>query len=109
MKQYMIDQLREGDFHKLENYLNSHAEASDLPGIYWLPISAELYENTQQEHKDCQPFYFAVNLDRRAISFELLVRTRKRLHCSCIQYASQKQREYILDYADELFEKLSLP
>ena len=108
MKQYMIDQLREGDFEKLQDYLNSNAEPADLPGIYWIPMPELLYEKMQQEHTECHPFYFAVNLDRQAVSFELLIRTRNRLHCTCIQYANQNQRDYILDFADGLFETLKL-
>ena len=108
MKQYLIDQLREGDFLKLEDYLNTNAEKGDLPGIYWVPIPKTLHEKSQQEHSDCQPFYFAINLDRQSISFELLIRTRTRLRCGCIEYASQNQRDHILNYADGLFEKLNL-
>ena len=108
MRQYVIDQLREHDFLKLEDYLNSNAEPGDLPGIYWIPIPEMLHENLQRQHTGCQPFYFAINLDRQSISFELLVRTRSRLRCGCIQYATPKQRDYILDYADRLFERLSL-
>ena len=108
MKQYVIDQLRESDFLKLEDYLGNNSEAGELPGIYWIPLPESLLETTQLEHPDCQPFYFAANLDLNAVSFELLIRTRSRLRCACIQYASQKQRDYILDYADGLFEKLNL-
>ena len=108
MKQYVIDQLREQDFLKLDNYLSSNSEAGDLPGIYWAPMPEPLHEELQQEHTDCQPFYFAINLDRQSISFELLIRTRNRLRCNCIQFASRDQRDYILAYADGLFEKLEL-
>ncbi|MBW1981833.1 MAG: hypothetical protein JRJ12_11490 [Deltaproteobacteria bacterium] len=108
MKQYVIDQLRESDFHALENHLDHHAEQGDLPGIYWVPIPELLYEAVQREHSSCQPFYFAINLHRNSISFELLVRTRQRLRCSCIQYASQRQRQHIMDYADDLFDELNL-
>ena len=108
MKQYVIDQLREKDFLKLAQYLEKTTEAGELPGIYWIAIPAELYEGQQQAHTDCQPFYFAVNLDMNSISFELLIRTRTRLRCGCIQYANEKQRNYILNYADRLFEKLNL-
>jgi len=93
---------------KLEDYLNKNSEAGELPGIYWIPVPESLLETTQLEHTDCQPFYFAVNLDLNSIRFELLIRTRRRLRCGCIQYASQKQREYIIKYGDELFEKLGL-
>jgi hypothetical protein len=108
MKQYVIDQLREYDFFALEAHLNDHAERGDLPGIYWVPIPRELYEASQSEHTNCQPFYFAVSLDRRAISFELLIRTRLRLRCGCIRYANRTQRDYILAYADGLFDQLKL-
>jgi hypothetical protein len=108
MKQYVIDQLRENDFLQLEDYLNNNSEAGELPGIYWIPIPESLLERTQLDHSDCQPFFFAVNLDLNSISFELLIRTRSRLRCGCIQYASQEQRDYILNYADQLFEKLNL-
>ena len=108
MKQYVIDQLRENDFLQLEDYLNNNGEAGELQGIYWITLPESFLERTQLDHSDCQPFYFAVNLDPNSISFELLIRTRSRLRCGCIQYASKKQRDYILAYADGLFEKLKL-
>ena len=108
MKQYVIDQLREQDYLKLDDHLQINSEAGELPGIYWVPMPEALHEKLQQEHADCQPFYFAINLDRQSISFEMLIRTRDRLRCGCIQYANQEQRDYILDYADKLFERLNL-
>ena len=108
MKQYVIDQLRENDFLQLEDYLNNNGEAGELQGIYWITLPESFLERTQLDHSDCQPFYFAVNLDPNSISFELLIRTRSRLRCGCIQYASKKQRDYILAYADGLFEELKL-
>ena len=108
MKQYVIDQLRENDFLKLEDYLNKNSETGELPGIYWIHLPNSLLQTTQLEHTDCQPFYFAVNLDLNSIRFELLIRTRSRLRCACIQYASQKQRDFIINYADQLFDKLGL-
>jgi len=108
MKQYMIDQLRENDFVQLEDYFNNNSEAAELPGIYWIPLPKSLLEKTQLDHPDCQPFYFAVNLELTSICFELLIRTRSRLRCGCTQYASKKQRDYILAYADGLFERLNL-
>jgi hypothetical protein len=108
MKQYVIDQLRENDFQRLEEYLSRHAEAGELPGIYWIPLPERLYGKYQQEHTACQPFYYAINMDRLTISFELLIRTRNRLRCGCIGYATPEQRQYILDYADRLVEELKL-
>ena len=40
--------------------------------------------------------------------FGLLIPTRQRLRCNCIDYADKDHREYILIYADKLFEKLKL-
>jgi hypothetical protein len=47
MKQYVIDQLRDGDFLKLEDYFNGNSEAGDLPGIYWVLVPESLYGELQ--------------------------------------------------------------
>jgi hypothetical protein len=46
MKQYVIDQLREGDFLKLEEYFDGNSEAGDLPGIYWVLVPESLFGET---------------------------------------------------------------
>ncbi len=108
MKQYVIDQLRESDYEKILEFLKKNADASEFGDIFWVMLPAELYSDIQREHKQCHPFWFAVNLSLNQVDFELLTRTRQVLRCACIGYADVKQREYIMDYADRMLEELDI-
>ncbi len=71
-----------------------------------LPV--ELYSDIQKEHKQCHPFCFAVNLSSNQADFELLIRSRRILRCTCMSYSDSKQRDYIMDYADRMLEELNI-
>jgi hypothetical protein len=71
-------------------------------------LPPEFYSETQREHSECHPFYFAVNLAWSDVAFELLIRTRQVIRCSCIAYATQEQRDYIIHFADHMIEELKL-
>lgn len=108
MKQYVLDQLREEDHAAIGSYLRNHADPSILEGVYWMDIPEDLYTEVQRDHPQCRPFYFAVNLDSTRVSFELLIRSRQILRCSCIGYASPEQREHILSFADRMLDELKI-
>ncbi|MFZ2445143.1 MAG: hypothetical protein WAW37_02180 [Syntrophobacteraceae bacterium] len=108
MKQYVFDQLRENDYHQIHEFLKNNAEETVLSEIFWLPVPENLYSHTQKEHSECHPFYFAVNLSRNRVDFELLIRSRQMLRCNCIRYADREQRDYILDYADKMLADLKI-
>ena len=107
MKQYRIDELRYQDYEALKAYLEKNY-ASQVEGVYWMPLEKDLLDGVQAVHMDCQPFYFAVELTPEAITFELLVRTRQRVRCDCMRYANVAQRESIIRLADALFEQLKI-
>jgi len=108
MKQYVIDQLREEDHEKIQGFLQKNASVSEFGDLFWVALPAEFYSNSQREHEQCQPFCFAVNLSPSKVDFELLIRSRQVLRCSCIAYANNKQRDYILDYADRMLDELKI-
>ena len=108
MKQYVIDQLREPDYEKVLEFLKKNADASEFGDIFWVMLPVELYSDIQKEHKQCHPFCFAVNLSSNQADFELLIRSRRILRCTCISYADSKQRDYIMDYADRMLEDLNI-
>jgi hypothetical protein len=108
MKQYVIDQLRETDYDKILEFLRNNAEASEFGDLFWINIPETIYSDTQKEHKDCRPFCFAVNLSLNQVDFELLIRSRRVLRCSCIRYADKTQRDYIIDYADRMLDELKI-
>ncbi|HAA04709.1 MAG TPA: hypothetical protein DCE18_15285 [Syntrophobacteraceae bacterium] len=108
MKQYVIDQLREADFYRLKEHLGQNLETGGMDGIYWVELPADVHSEVQRQHDSCQPYYFALHLDFWQINFELLIRSRKVLHCPCMGYADQRQRDFILQYADRLLEQLDI-
>jgi len=108
MKQYVIYQLRESDYEKVLGFLDLKADKTGLEGIYWVNLPERLYNAVQREHVQCQPHYFAVNLDFNRVAFELLIRSRQIIRCGCIAYATPEQRDYILRFGDEMLESLGL-
>ena len=108
MKQYVIDELRPKDHHKIRMYLKDIYGSAEMGGIYWVPIEMEELSEIQLAHTDCQPFYFAIDLDEDRFALELLVRSKKRVRCACIAYASKDQRNWIISVVDAIFEKLNI-
>ncbi len=108
MKQYVVDELRPKDFEKIKAYLDEHFDSSTLEGIYWIALDKEILNDTQDEHKTCQPFYFAIDLKPNHMNCELLVRSKNRMHCNCISYADQAQFYWFVRFIDSIFEKLEI-
>jgi hypothetical protein len=108
MKQYVIDELRYPDYEKLKSHLDIHYQPGVLPEIYWVPIEPELLSDVQRRHVDCQPFYLALELEESRLTCELLVRSRQRLRCSCIGYATTAQRNWLLGVIDDTLDALEI-
>ena len=108
MKQYVLDQLRESDYEKILEFLKENADPSEFSDVFWINMPQEELTDIQKQHEQCQPFRFAVNLSLDKADFELLIRSRQALRCSCVGYADKRQRNYILDYADRMLEKLRI-
>jgi hypothetical protein len=108
MKQYVIDELRSADYHKIKKYLDETCGSAEMGAVYWVPVSKDVLTEVQRSHTDCQPFYFAIELTADRFALELLVRTKSRIRCACIGYASSDQRIWIMEVVDAMFEKLNI-
>ena len=108
MKQYVIDELRGSDSKKIQSYIKEKFESSGFDKLYWIPLDPNILTDVQASHAECQPFYFAVEIESERISCELLVRTRNRVKCSCMDYATEKQRNWLVDRVDALLVELSI-
>ena len=108
MKQYVLDEIARSDLPRIKEYLNKKATTSGLEGIWWVELGKEQLSDAQKAHSDCQPHCFAVELGRNAIKFEFLIRSRRTMRCSCIGYATVQQRDWIMNFADELVAELEL-
>ena len=108
MKQYVIDELRPADYEKLKEFFHDHFDNSSVNSIYWLPVEPGLLTSEQSEHTDCHPLCFAIDLESSQITFELLLRSRNRMRCSCMGYATDTQRNWLIRYADAILEQLEI-
>lgn len=108
MKQYLIDELRPNDYKKIKEYMDETLGPQPVEGMYWIPLGPDLMDAVQAAHTECQPFYFAVVLEPTSVSFEFLVRSRRRMRCDCIHYANKRQRDSIIEFADSIFQRLQL-
>jgi len=108
MKQYVVDELRPEDYSKIKAYLDQRFAVPQFPGLYWLPLDAALLDGVQESHEACRPYYFALELSPDRLSCELLVRTKQKIRCQCIQYATAGQRDWLIEWVDAVFEQLGV-
>ncbi len=108
MKQYIIDELRPGEHEKIKTYLDENVGSSKMNGIYWIQLDENILTDIQAEHKECQPFYVAIEIEPNRVSCELIVRSSSTIKCNCTCYATESQRNWIIQFADSIFEKLEI-
>lgn len=108
MKQYVVDELRSGDYNKIKSYLDEQSGPSGVPGLYKLPLDRGMLTDLQAAHPDCQPFYFAIDLEPDRMASELLVRSDHRLGCNCMGYATEKQRNWLIEFTDRMLSQLEI-
>ncbi|MFP4476690.1 MAG: hypothetical protein ACLFOY_14125 [Desulfatibacillaceae bacterium] len=108
MKQYVVDQLRPEDYDNLKEHLDKKYGESRVGGLYWIPLDMEFLGDVQAAHTDCQPFYFAIELETTRLSCELLIRTLERMRCDCIRYADQRQTMGIITFVDQMCDELGV-
>jgi hypothetical protein len=108
MRHYQLDEISRNDISRVSEYLNQHAAAAGLEGLWWVDLSEDLLSPEQFSHRDCRPFRFAVEVGDHFVRFEFLIRSLQTMRCSCIGYATRQQRDFILAFADRLVEELRL-
>lgn len=108
MKQYLVDELRVVDYTRLKAYLDGRYAVPSCASLYWVPIELKLYSPIQKAHSECQPFYFALELRPERLACELLVRSQQRIRCQCIQYATENQRNWLIQKVDGILEQLGI-
>ena len=102
MRQIVIDELSPMERDNIDSYLKRSLKPGPMVGLYWIILTPDLLSSAQQGHDACGPFYLAVEVERTSVRFELLVRSRSNLHCTCIAYATPVQRQFVLNFIDRM-------
>ena len=102
MRQYLIDEISFLERDNIESFLKRTLKAGPIEGVYWLELPPELFGAAQEGHESCGPFYFSAVLEGLTLRFEFLVRSSHNMHCTCIAWANEAQRRFVLDFADRL-------
>ena len=108
MKQYVIDELRSSDYKALKAFLDEQFGPAEMNGIYWIPLAVDMLTNIQLAHTECQPQYAAVDLEGNRLACEFLVRSKHRVRCDCIRYATENQRNWLISLIDNIFDQLQI-
>lgn len=108
MKQYMVDEFRSGDHDAIKKFLDEHLGPSGMEDLYWKAVDDTLLTPEQAAHIQCAPFFFALALTQESLTCELLVRTKNRIRCDCISYATVEQRNWIIQWLDDVLDSLGI-
>ena len=108
MRWYVIDEINRTEMAAVKGYLKQHLLPSGLENILWLKLPAAHYNALQKIHKECAPFFIAVELGTEWIRFELFVRSMNTMGCECCSFCDPLQVKWILAEAEKMFSSLKI-
>jgi hypothetical protein len=108
MRSYLIDEIAKSDIEKIEAYLEEYAKKSGLSRLFWIGIPDDLLSERQYEHAECKPHVFAVELGDTWLKFELFTRNRANINCTCCDYATRHQINFVLNFANTMIQELEI-
>lgn len=110
MRLYVVDQIAEEHIQSILARLRQKEMESSLENMFWLQIPESLLTDAQREHlAECGPYALSLEVGRDDLKLELLARAQNRLHCGCIAYANNPQRDFALDWLDGFLHELDIP
>lgn len=108
MRSYLIDEISPRDIRKIDEFLKKNALPSSLDKIFWIKIPEELLTRKQTLHKECAPYICALELGKDWIKLEFFVRSSKNIRCTCAGYCTDRQRDFVMEYANNMIEELGV-
>lgn len=108
MKSYYLDEIPASDLDKIIGYLNENANESGIDKLFWIEMPPEYLTNIQSEHSECKPHRFAIETGKTWIKAEFFIRTSVKFRCDCNGYCNYKQKEFIINFVDNMMDKLGI-
>ena len=108
MKYYHIDEISSSDIEKIAEFLRKNTIESNIGNVFWIEVPKDLLNDIQYTHSACAPHVIAVELDKNSVKFEIFIRSMATLNCRCQDYANRQQRDFILNYADNMLSTMDI-
>jgi len=108
VKSYLLDEISAPNMEVIRKYLEENAIKSGMEKIFWVQIPNDLLSTIQYEHKECQPYAFAVELGKDWIRLEFLIRSLTHMQCHCSGYCTEEQRNFLIGFADKMIDTLNI-
>jgi len=113
MRTYLLEDLIDKDYKTIMEAFDNLGFKGPIDGIYYIPMPEELLQQEQLDHMgDCGPYFMALEcieqFEDNRMKLELLVRASSKIRCSCVSYATPKQREHMIEYLDQFIEELEI-
>ena len=65
MRQLLINELQPADVQKIDAYLSSNTQQSEMPGLFWITLPENILTEDQKNHDKCGPFLFSSSIGMR--------------------------------------------
>ena len=108
MRYYLIDEITSSDMEKINHFLQEEALKSPLEKLFWVQVPEKHLNDTQKAHCNCLPYVFAIELGQDWLKAEFFVRSQNDLKCSCSGYCTPVQRNFVIDYIQDMVETLEI-
>ena len=103
MKSYFIEDLNSKQIKKIKTLLEEQDCYNPIKDIFWVKLPQKILSITQEKHnKTCGPYIFSIEIGKNWIKAEFLIRDTKKISCSCIRFAEEHQRNYIINFIDAI-------
>ena len=108
MRYYLIDEISNADMEKIDEFLYQTAMRSELEKLFWVKIPRDLLSAVQFQHVQCGPHVSAVELGTDWIKIEFFIRNLKDLQCTCQDYCTSQQRDFLMHFVQKMIEDLGI-
>jgi aspartate aminotransferase-like enzyme len=105
MKSYIVDSLNHKDISSVKEVLIKRFGTPFMDEIFHAVLDSSVLSSEQKKHVECSPHYFALCLEKDKLTAETLVRSKKKMRCSCMGYADSKQILWLIDLINDILDE----
>lgn len=108
MKQYVIDDIRPLELGRLKDWCTANLAPTCFDNVFWLMLDDNVLTPLQAGHADCRHHYLGLTLEAERLAIDLVVRTKRTMHCACMGYVTPQQFAWLDGWVDTVFAELGM-